>query len=384
MPIHNNSGGDGSRNPWGGDGNKSQNPWGNSGGNQNRPNTGNPWGGRGNAEVEDLFRRGQDRLKNAMGGGFGGGGGLRPPMGKGGWVLGGLAALVVYAMTAAYTVKPEEAGVVLTLGKYQQTVGPGLHFALWPIQEAVVFPVTREMSIDIGFRSDSRGRREVQEESLMLTGDENIIDINFQVIWNINDPAKFLFNLAGPEETIKSVAESAMREIVGKSQMKPILNRDRAVVAQQVRTLVQTTLDSYESGVNIVRVNFDRADPPEAVIDSFRDVQAAAQNRDTLEKQAEAYANQRLAEARGESEKLKQEAEAYRARVVKEAEGEASRFISVHQEYKQAPDVTRKRLYLETMERVMGGMNKVILDQSGQAAIPYLPLDQLLRKGGTQ
>ena len=219
----------------------------------------------------------------------------------------------------------------------------------------------------------------------MLTGDENIIDIDFQVVWNIADPEKFLFNLAAPDDTIRAVSESAMREVVARSELKPILNRDRGAISAEVAALIQLTLDSYESGVNIVRVNFDRADPPEEVIDSFRDVQAAEQERDTSEKQADAYANQRLAAARGEAAQMLQEAEAYRAQVVNEAEGEASRFKAVYEEYSKAEEVTRKRLYLETMERVLGSVEKIIIDEQGggQGVVPYLPLNEL-RKGANQ
>ena len=214
----------------------------------------------------------------------------------------------------------------------------------------------------------------------MLTGDENIVDIDFQVVWNISDPAKFLFNLADPTETIRAVSESAMREVIGRSELSPILNRDRALVSADVRELIQNILDTYSSGVNIVRLNFDKADPPGEVIDAFRDVQAAEQERDTLEKKTDAYEYQALAQARGEAEQLKQEAEGYKARVINEATGEASRFIAIYNEYVSAKDVTRKRLYIDSMEKVLGDVDKVILDQNsdaGQGVVPYLPLNQL-------
>jgi membrane protease subunit HflK len=226
------------------------------------------------------------------------------------------------------------------------------------------------------------------EQGLMLTGDENIVDIDFQVVWNILRPDLFLFNLAEPNQTIQAVSESAMREVIARSKLKPILSRDRAAISQEVQELIQATLDSYESGVNIVRVNFDGADPPPQVIDAFRDVQAAEQDRDTEEKRAEAYANQKLAGARGQVAQLLQEAEGYRAQVVNEAKGEAARFESVYGEYVLAPEVTRKRLYLETMERVLGDVDKIIIDENvggsgGQGIVPYLPLNEL-RRGGTQ
>jgi len=221
----------------------------------------------------------------------------------------------------------------------------------------------------------------------MLTGDENIVDIDFQVVWNIESPTKYLFNLAGPEETIAAVAESAMREIIARSELAPILNRDRGAISAELQRLIQDTLDSYDSGINIVRINLDKADPPSEVIDAFREVQAAEQTRDTLEKQADAYANKAVAGARGEAAQLLQEAEGYRAQVVNEAEGEASRFSAVYAEYAKAPDVTRKRLYLETMEKVLGSVDKVIIDenaQGGNGVVPYLPLNELNKGGAKQ
>ncbi|MEM1345683.1 MAG: FtsH protease activity modulator HflK, partial [Pseudomonadota bacterium] len=224
------------------------------------------------------------------------------------------------------------------------------------------------------------------EAGLMLTGVENIVDIDFQVVWNISRPDEYLFNLADPEQTIQAVSESAMREVIGQRELKPILNRDRAEISQQVQALIQTTMDSYDSGVNIVRVNFDGADPPQQVIEAFRDVQAAAQDRDTAEKRAEAFANERLAEARGEVAQIVQNAEGYRAQVVNDAKGEAARFVAIYEQYANAPEVTRKRMYLETMERVLGDVDKIIIDETtsggsgGQGVVPYLPLNELRRQ----
>ncbi|MEL7182950.1 MAG: FtsH protease activity modulator HflK, partial [Pseudomonadota bacterium] len=256
----------------------------------------------------------------------------------------------------------------------------------WPVVTAEVLPVTTERTVDIGV---NRGNR--AEEGLMLTGDENVVDIDFQVVWNITDPAQFLFNLRDPEATIRAVAESAMREIVARSQLAPILNRDRGIIAEELNDLIQSTLDSYDSGVAVLRVNFDRADPPQQVIDAFRDVQAAEQQRDRLQSEADAYANRVLAGARGEAAQLLEEAEGYRARVVNEAEGEASRFTAVLTEYALAPEVTRKRLYLETMEQVLGDVDKIIVDSGvggegggGQGIVPYLPLNELRGGRSTQ
>jgi membrane protease subunit HflK len=246
-----------------------------------------------------------------------------------------------------------------------------------------ILPVTRENTIDIGvLKGGGTARR--SEQGLMLTGDQNIVDIDFQVVWRIKSPDLFLFNLAEPTQTIQAVSESAMREVIARSELKPILSRDRAVISQEVQEVIQATLDSYASGVDIVRVNFDGADPPAQVIDAFRDVQAAEQDRDTEEKRAEAYANQKLAGARGQVAQIMQDAEAYRAQVVNEAKGEAARFDSIFAEYVNAPEVTRKRLYIETIERVLGDVEKVIIDEgaegAGQGVVPYLPLNELRRE----
>ncbi|MEC3862246.1 FtsH protease activity modulator HflK [Mesobacterium sp. TK19101] len=374
--------------PWGGGGN--------SGGNRGNggDNRGNNGGGRGPGgeppqipEIDELVKKGQEKLRVLMGGQGGGqggtgGGGSRggggPAFTKGTIGLAALGAVVLWGFASFYTVKPEEQSVELFLGAYSQTGNPGLNFAPWPLVTAEVIPVTREQTEDIGV--GGRG----SEAGLMLTGDENIVDIDFQVVWNINDPAKFLFNLREPQQSIRAVSESAMREIIAQSDLAPILNRDRGVIASRLQDLIQSTLDSYDSGVNIVRVNFDKADPPEQVIDAFREVQAAEQQRDRLEKEADAYANKVLAAARGEAAQTLEEAEAYRAQVVNEAEGEASRFTAVLEEYKKAPEVTRQRLYLETMEQVLGRVDKIIIDDQagGQGVVPYLPLNELRRSTG--
>jgi membrane protease subunit HflK len=312
---------------------------------------------------------------NAGRGGPGGGGG-GPLLTRGTIGLGILGAVVLWGMASFYTVKPEEQSVELMLGRYSSTGGPGLNFAPWPIVTREVLAVTSENNIDIGTS------RSGLEAGLMLTGDENIVDIDFQVVWNITDPQMYLFNLADPPLTIAAVAESAMREIIAQSELAPILNRDRGAIADRLRDEIQTTLDSYDSGVNIVRVNFDKADPPEPVIASFRKVQDAEQERDRLQNVADAYANRVLAEARGSAAQLLEQSEAYRAQVVNEAVGEASRFTAVLSEYEKAPDVTRKRLYLETMENVLGGVDIILLDEGeggGQGVVPYLPLNDLRR-----
>ncbi len=371
--------------PWGGGGSSGGGGGnrGNNGGDRNNGGGGRrPEGGGSQIpEIDDLVKRGQEQLRVLMGGrgGSGGqGGGPRrsgPMFTRGTIGLGIVAALVLWALASFYTVKPEEKSVELLLGKFYAIGEPGLNFAPWPIVTAEVIPVTRENTEDIG--TGTRGTY----AGLMLTGDENVVDIDFQVVWNINDPAKYLFNLRDPKPTIRAVSESAMREIIAQSQLAPILNRDRGVIADQLHDLIQSTLDAYDSGVTIIRVNFDRADPPQPVIDAFRDVQAAEQERTRTRNVADAYANRVLAEARGKAAQIVEEAEGYRARVVNEAMGEASRFSAVLEEYLKAPEVTRKRLYLETMEEVLGGLDKIVVDDktSGSGVVPYLPLNELTR-----
>ena len=382
MPWSNNSGG-----PWGdrgGDGGGSgggRGPWGGGGGGG---------GGQRPPDIDELLRQGRERLKVIVGGGGGRGSGGIPPLGKKGFAAIGVAIAALWVAGSVYTVKPEERAVELFFGEYLATTEPGLNFAPWPFVTYEKRPVTRENIVDIGYDSAAaRARGRDADAGLMLTGDENIVDIDFQVVWNISDLRNHLFNIVSPEETIRAVSESAMREVIGQSELGPILNRDRALVAQQVRDRIQETMDGYEAGVRILRVNFDRADPPPEVIDAFRDVQAAAQDRDTSEKQAEAYANRALAEARGEAAEILQSAEAYAAQTVNEAEGEAARFISIADEYANAPDVTRKRLYLETMERIFGDVEKVIIDEGanqagGGGVVPYLPLDRLRRSASNE
>ncbi len=364
-------------------------PWGSGGGDRDHGGGRRPDGESPQIpEIDAIVRKGQEQLRVLMGGGQGGrpngsdrGGG--PRFSRGTIVIGVLAVIALWLYASLYTVKPEEQSVELFLGSYSATGNPGLNFAPWPVVSKQVIPVTREQTETIGV-AGARGN----DSGLMLTTDENIVDLDFQVVWNINDPAKFLFNLRDPEATIRAVSESAMREIIAASELAPILNRDRAIIAEDALLLIQETLNSYESGVNIVRVNLDKADPPREVIDAFREVQAAEQERDRLERQADAYANRVLAGARGEAAQTLEQAEAYRAQVVNEAEGEAARFVSVLNEYRNAPEVTRKRLYIETMEQVLGDVEKIILDEgvsgngSGQGVVPYLPLNEL-RRGST-
>ncbi len=387
----------GSGGPWGGGGGNGGDDRGRGGGRRpddddddrrnggRRPGEG---GGPQIPEIDEIMRKGQEQLRVLMGGrnrGGQNGGGPRGPGGtppiftRQGLALGALALVAGWAFMSFYTVRTEERSVELFLGEAAGVGQPGLNFAPWPIVTYETVLVTGERTTDIGLEQTATG-------ALMLTRDQNVVDIGFQVVWNIADPEKFLFNLADPENTIRAVAESAMRDIIARSELSPILNRDRGVIATDLRSAVQATLDSYNSGISIIRVNVQRAAPPTEVIDSFRDVQAARQERDRLQNEADAYANQVTAGARGEAARLLEEAEAYRAQAVNAAQGEAARFLSVYEEYVKAPDVTRRRLYLETMERVLGGMNKVILDgvtglggEGGQGVVPFLPLNELGR-----
>ncbi|AUH34880.1 FtsH protease activity modulator HflK [Paracoccus tegillarcae] len=386
-----------------------QGPWGGGGGNNGgddgdgkRPSN-RPWGdqrpprdpqrperpgqgGESMPEIDELMKKGQERLRVLMGGGRGG----RPNGGGGGRGQGpnfslnrstigliGLGLVLVWGFMSFYTVKPEERSVEFLFGDAVGVGEPGLNFAPWPFVTAEIVQVTGERVTEIGTGTGP------MDSGLMLTRDQNIVDMEYQVVWNINDPAKYLFNLADPRDTIRAVAESAMRDIIARSELAPILNRDRGAIAEDLQDAVQQTLDVYESGISVVRVNLDRADPPQEVIDAFREVQAAQQERDRLEKEADAYANRVLAAARGEAASVLEQAEGYRAQAVNVAEGEAARFNSVYDEYVKAPDVTRRRMYLETMERVLGDVDKVILDagtmQGGSGVVPYLPLDQLRR-----
>ncbi len=343
-----------------------------------------PSGQSGVPEIDEIMRKGTEQLRVLMGGRGNGGG--TPPAGGGlggpafsrqGIALGAAAAVLLWGFMSFYTVRPEEKSVELFLGKFSAIGAPGLNFAPWPLVTVDILPVTREQVTDVGVDENSSGGN-----GLMLTRDQNIVNIEFQVVWNITDPELYLFNLADPQGTIKAVSESAMRDIIARSELAPILNRDRGRIATDLRAQVQQTLDSYNSGINIVRVNLAKSDPPAEVIDAFRSVQAAQQERDRLEKKADAYANTVTAGARGQAAQLGEEAEAYRARVVNEAEGDAARFLSVYTEYVKAPEVTRKRLYLETMERVLGGMTKVIMDgtaggDGNSGVVPILPLNEL-------
>jgi membrane protease subunit HflK len=388
--------------PWGGGGNQG-------GGDDDRGNNGGGGGRKPDndggqiPEIDELMKKGQEQLRVLMGGrggndrtGGGGGGGSQGPLFTRGTIgLAAIAAVGLWAFSSFYTVRPEQQSIELFLGKYSATGTEGLNFAPWPVVTAEVFDVTTNRTESIGV---SRGAGD--NEGLMLTTDENIVDIDFQVVWNVKNAQDFKFSLQDPANSVRAISEAAMREVIAQSELAPILNRDRAAVEARVKELIQETLDNRETGINIIRVNFNKVDPPrqavtitdvdgsqktQSVIDAFRDVQAAEQERDRVERQADAYANARLAQARGESAQILEKAEGYRASVVNDALGEASRFLAVLAEYQAAPEVTRKRLYLETMEKVLGDVDKIILEGGtggGSGVVPYLPLNELRRSSG--
>jgi membrane protease subunit HflK len=368
MSWKNQSGG-----PWGGG---PKGPWGSG----QQPGPGR--GGNQPPDLEDLIRRGQDRLKSVLPGGGGAGFGSR------GWAIVVFIAILLWLGSGFYRVNTDEQGIVLRFGRFVQTTQPGLNYHLpYPIETALTPRVTFENKIDVGFRVQEDFRRgtltrDVPEESLILTGDENIVDVDFSVFWVIKNAGNYLFNIQNPEGTVKAVAESAMREVIGRAQIQPILTGARAATEQEVLKLMQKILDQYQAGITVTRVQLQKVDPPSQVIDAFRDVQAARADAERLQNEAQAYANRVVPEARGESSKILQAAEGYKERTVVEAKGQASRFLAILAEYKLAPEVTRRRMYLETMERVLGGIDKVILDPSnrGSNVVPYLPLDQLLRQ----
>jgi membrane protease subunit HflK len=326
---------------------------------------------------------------------FGSGGGGGRGRGGGGapiilLIALGLVVWVAWPGSGWYIVEAEEVGIVRRFGEFQRQDQAGAHLKLpVPMERADKVPVQRVQTIEVGFRTRASGAgvQEIEEESLMLTGDENIVDIDFTVIWRIADAESYLFDIADPEAAVRAAAESAMREVVGGRRLEPIMTSERITVEEEARTLMQSMLDAYDAGVFVRQVTLQAADPPENVIQAFRDVVNAEQDAQSLINEATAYANRVVPTARGEAARVVQQAEAYRARVVASAEGEAARFNLVLDEYLRAPDVTRTRMYLETMERVFGESDKIIMDEAASAgAVPYLPLNELTRPraGGQQ
>ena len=300
-----------------------------------------------------------------------------------------LVVVVLWALSGLYRVLPDEQGVVLRFGKFIKTTQPGLNYHLpIPIESVLTPKVTKVNRMDIGFRSErdtgftSSSVADVPEESLMLTGDENIVNIDFSVFWVIKDAGKFLFKIQDPEGTVKAAAETAMREVIARSNIQPILTEGRSQIEIDTQEIIQNILDEYNSGIQITQVQTQKADPPDQVIDAFRDVQAARADMERAKNEAEAYANDVIPRARGDASVILQAAEAYKKEVVAKAEGEASRFLAIYNEYKNAKNVTQERMYLETMEKVLADIDKIIIDKnSGSGVVPYLPLPELKKKG---
>ncbi|MDQ0326694.1 membrane protease subunit HflK [Rhodopseudomonas julia] len=359
--------------PWSNN-NNGGGPWGNPGGG----NRGGPWGsgpqpsGPQQPDLEDLIRRGQDKLR-----------GMFPGGGRGNLAIAAVVVVILIAVwltNAIYTVQADELGQELVFGKPKSQVEqPGLHFHFWPF-ETVEIVTIRQRRETIGTSTQRQG----DPMSLMLSGDQNIVDVVFSVIWRVSDPKAYLFNVADPEGFVRRIAESAMREYVGRSRAEDVRTERRAEVEEQVRALLQGTLDNYGAGITIVGVQLERADPPSEVADAFEEVQRAQQDLDRYQREAEQYGNKRLGEARGEASKVREAGRAYKESTIAEAQGEAQRFLSIYNEYRQAPEVTRKRIYLETMEGVLRDSNKVIMESEdgGSGVVPYLPLNDLPRGTG--
>ncbi len=364
MPWSNQSGGGWNNNNSGPGGPWGQGPWG--------PGPQGPRGGGGNPpDLEEIIRRGQDRLKKALPGGTGR---MGTPLF---WGVAAAALIALYAFKSIYTVQPDQRGVELIFGKPKDEIQmPGLQFVAWPI-ETVEIANIQERQLQIG--GQQRGAQ--LNSGLMLSGDQNIVEVTFSVLYSVTDPKAYLFNVANPDEIVRQVAESAMREVVGQRPAQDVFRDDRGGISDQVKVTLQQSLDEYGVGVQIATVSIEDAAPPAQVQDAFEEVQRAEQDEDRFVEEAQQYANQKLGAARGQAAQIREVAAAYKNRVVQEAQGEAQRFISVYDEYKKAPEVTRKRLFLETMENVLKSSDKVIIEQGqgGNGVVPYLPLPEIGR-----
>ena len=377
MPWQSQGGGGG---PWGsGGGGGGQSPWGRGGGGGIQP-----------PDLEDLIRKGQDRFKRMMPGG------AASPRAI---ILIVMAAVAVWLASGFYRVQPDELGVPLIFGRWTGAYAPpGLNYNLPSPVGSVERPkVTRVNRVEVGFRTgvvQGRGeaKRDITPESLMLTGDENIIDIQFVVFWQIKEAERYLFNIRNPEAAVKSAAEAAMREIVGRSNFEFARTQGRGRIQEDAKKLIQTVLDMYGSGMLVAQVEIQKVDPPAKVIDAFRDVQAARADKERAVNDAQGYFNEQTQRAEGESEKILRGAEGFKEARIAEATGAAQRFLSIFSQYKEAKDITMRRMYLETMEELLGGMDKVIIEQGGGSSgvVPYLPLQDLTKRkapaaqGGTQ
>jgi modulator of FtsH protease HflK len=356
---------------------------------------GSPWGappgsgGSGNGsgrgptppDIDKIIREFQEKIKKFLPGGSSSGGKQA--------ILVLIILGFVWIASGLYRVLPDEQGVVLRFGKFVKTTQPGLNYHIpFPVESVLTPKVTKVNRMDIGFRSErdsgfssGGGVADVPQESLMLTGDENIVNIDFSVFWVIKDAGKFLFKIQDPEGTVKAAAETAMREVIAKSRIQQILTEGRAKIENETQEIIQAILDEYNSGIQVTQVQTQKSDPPDQVIDAFRDVQAARADMERSKNEAEAYANDVIPRARGEAAKIMQAAEAYKQKVVAAAEGEASRFVSIYTEYAKAKEVTQERMYLETMEKVLADIDKVIIEKNaGSGVVPYLPLPELGKK----
>ena len=353
---------------------KGDSPW----GSPPRGGNGSGRGGQRPPSIDEIVEKIQKLINKLMPGGKSSGG---KPI-----IFGLILLVVIWAFSGLYRVLPDEQGVVLRFGKFTSTTQPGLNYHIpYPIETVLTPKVTKVNRIDIGFRSVSDSGRtsgigDVSEESLMLTGDENIVNIDFSVFWVIKDAGKFLFKIQSPVETVKAAAETAMREVIAKSRLQSILTEGRSSIEIETQEIIQSILDEYESGIQVTQVQTQKADPPDQVIDAFRDVQAARADMERSKNEAEGYANDVIPRARGDAAKILQEAEAYKQQVVAAAEGEASRFVAIYNEYAKAKRVTQERMYLETMEKVLADINKVIIDKKAGGVVPYLPLPELSKK----
>ena len=365
MPWSNQNGGGG---PWGGGGGNNQGPW---GGGSNRPRGGGGGSGGGNGgppDLEDIIRRSQDRLRNVGPGGFNGGA----------VVIVLLVVVAFLAIQSVYTVQPDERGVELRFGQPKEEISmPGLHFHMWPFETVEIVKVTEQQQ-NIGAAGSAQS-----SAGLMLSGDQNIVNVQFSVLYTVSEPKNYLFNLENPASTLQQVAESAMREVVGRRPAQDVFRDNREDISTEVRAIIQGTMDNYGAGISINAVPIEDAAPPREVADAFEEVQRAEQDEDRFVEEANQYANQKLGQARGEAAQVREQAAAYKDRVVNEAQGEAQRFLSIYQEYSNAPEVTRQRIFLETMEAVLKNSNKIIIDEN-QGVVPYLPLNEINRPAGQQ
>jgi len=349
MPWKNDNGGGwqggGNRGPWG------QGPSGPSGGGR-KPSP---------QDFDDLLQRLQDMLR-----------GLLPSGGRGSWLVPLILVAGFWLYKSLYQVQADETGLVLRFGAYTRAAGPGLHVAVWPIEQMEMVPVLAEQRLSIGESGD---------EGLMLTGDQNMVEVKFKVLWKISDPVSFQFNIADQNALVQAVAESAMREVVGRTPADEALTSGRLSIQEQVQSIIQTTLDNYNAGIQITGLALENVDPPQKVLDAFEEVQRAQQNQQNLINEAEQYSNQKLREVEGKAAALIEDAKGYKARVVAESQGESQRFVKIYEQYAKAKDVTRQRLFLETMENILSQSNNVIVEGGqGSGILPYLPLPEIQKR----